>query len=508
MDNLLFKSFCLETFLSFSILFLLIYNVVFLMKKENNVPLIDSELISQISFILIACTLILLNTNFYGSLSNNLFFNDLSTIYIKIIVLIFSWIVLYIIKQSYIYQKLNHFEYLILFIFSILSLFLMISSRDLISFYLSMEMQSLCFYILSAFKKNSTFSVESGLKYFIMGSVVSGIFLFGSSLLYGTMGTLSLPYIHLIISDCGIFLYSNELYIIYILGCLFILSTLLFKLTCAPFHIWAPDVYEGAPITSTIIISTIPKIGIIYFLIRWFSSTPDMIFSIFLICCGMFSNFIGTLYAFGQKRIKRLIIYSSIGQIGFIICSISINNYEGYFFGWFYLIIYLLTSLLLWGHIISFYLFQSKFNSIKSLHLSHFTNLFYYNKYWSFNLLIALLSLGGIPPLVGFLSKFFILFEVIKYGAVKIAIFLIITSSVSVYYYIRLIKLMYFEPNVKDTLQIFPVYFDNKLNYCYLLYSLLIVLIIMLFFYPLLLLLSSEYLFLLSIDTHINSYIL
>jgi NADH-quinone oxidoreductase subunit N len=198
-------------------------------------------------------------------------------------------------------------------------------------------MQALCFYILASFKRNSAFSTESGLKYFISGAFISCIFLLGASLLYGALGTLNLNYINLLLS----FPFENELKNLQhfiILGSLCIIITLCFKISVVPFHFWSPDVYEGSPLSSTIIFSVLPKIIIFTFLIKWIFSISNIFFFIkelFLIL-GILSVFLGTFFSLKQKKIKKLIIYSSIAQIGFPVAALGSNLFDSYVFIFFF----------------------------------------------------------------------------------------------------------------------------------------------------------------------------
>jgi len=220
---------------------------------------------------------LLLNLKIEGFFSNFLFFNDYGTKIIKIIFILISFFALIFIFKSFSIQTLNFFEFFIILLFSILSSFFLISSYDLLSAYLAIEMQALCFYILASFKRNSAFSTEAGLKYFISGAFISCIFLLGASIIYGSLGTLNLNYINLLLSFSFENDFENLKYFI-ILGSLCIIITLFFKVSAVPFHFWSPDVYEGSPLSSTIIFSILPKIVIFSFLIRWVFAVSNIFF--------------------------------------------------------------------------------------------------------------------------------------------------------------------------------------------------------------------------------------
>lgn len=267
MDIIILKSFIPESFLSIAILFQLVFNIKVINNLKYNFPIIDREVFYQTLFIIVSLVFIYSNLKIEGFFSNFLFSNDESTRIVKILILLVCFFTLNTVFQSFSIQGLNFYEFFIIFLLSLFSLLLMISSSDLISFYLIIEMQSLCFYILASFKRDSSFSTEAGLKYFISGAFISGFFLFGCSILYGCLGTLNFNSLSLLFAfpftnfDSGFSYFLTA-------GVLCITSTLLFKIACAPFHFWSPDVYEGSPLSSTIIFSIVPKISLFFFFIK------------------------------------------------------------------------------------------------------------------------------------------------------------------------------------------------------------------------------------------------
>jgi len=297
---------------------------------------------------------------------------------------------------------------------------------------------------------------------------MSAVYLFGASLVFGTFGTISLPYIKTLLSLASPIEYDTFFACLFAIGCILITCTLLFKLECAPFHFWSPDVYEGAPVTSTVIISTVPKIPVVYFFVRWLSViSPNMqnfMITEFVICCGVLSCVLGTLFSFAQTRLKRLIVYSSIAQVGFIVSTSAITSLEGYTYVCFFLLIYLLTSLLGWGHIVLLYGFQLKFEPYATtIYLSNFSNLYKYNPGLSFSLAVLFFSLSGIPPLLGFFPKLYTLIELSNQKFVLTCFFLVLFSTISMYYYIRIVKLIFFEPKViLEQKQIYPTHLNDS----------------------------------------------
>jgi len=429
----------------------LVFNARLINNLNYNFPIIDKEAFNQTFFILFCLFMLFSNLEIEGFFSNLLFLNDNGAVLLKLFVVLSSLFVLVIISRGVNFQNLNFFEFYTVFLLSVFALLLLVSCYDFISAYLVIEMQALCFYILASFRRNSAFSTEAGLKYFISGSFISCIFLFGCSLIYGAMGTLNFNNLNLLLS----FPFSEDLlYVKYMLmvGCLFIFITFFFKVAAVPFHFWSPDVYEGAPLSSTVIFSILPKIVIFHFFMKCISAFSQIFyeFQYLFIAVGALSIFVGTFFALRQKRVKRLIIYSSITQVGFLVAALATNTVDGFASIYFFLFIYILTSVLTWAYITEFYSAQqevNKFNKIlfAPLFLSSLSNYFKLNKIGAFSLMILFFSVAGIPPLSGFLSKIFILFGLIGSDFWLISILIVLVSSISVFYYIRVVKILFFE---------------------------------------------------------------
>lgn len=501
MDLIILKSFLPEIFLSLCILVQLVFNAYLITDLKNNFPIIDKEILSQTFFILFCLLCLLVNSKIEGFFSNFLFLNDAGSRVVKILFVSICCSILLVLIRSFKLQKLNFFEYFSIFLMSVLSLLLLISSGDMITAYLVIEMQALSFYILASFRRNSAFSTESGLKYFISGAFISGIFLFGCSILYGIFGTLSFTNLSLLLAFP---LNDNfkELYSFLFIGVLMITITFLFKLSVVPFHFWSPDVYEGSPLISTIIFSIIPKFAIIHFFIKWLSITLDFFdnFSNLLLFCGFFSFFVGAFFALRQKKLKRLIIYSSIAQIGFIISGLSVSTLDSLISTYFFIIIYILTSILVWTHFSIFYSFKERTDSFKKrlstpLFVSSLSNLYKVNSMWSFSFQIIFFSIAGIPPLSGFLAKVFILSSIIESKNVFFSLLLAMISAVSVFYYLRVIKVIFFESkDLKLNNDQFQIVFNSPQfkSEC-LLISICLFLLLFFFFFPSFLLLICQY---------------
>jgi NADH-quinone oxidoreductase subunit N len=384
----------------------------------------------------------------------NTFIFDLLTANVKQILLISTICCLFIFEENLIRQQINNFEYFILILCAVLGLLFLISSYDLISLYLAIEMQSLCLYVLAASKKNSSFSTEAGLKYFLLGSFSSALLLFGMSILYGCTGTTNFENFTLLLSGVDLDNFSTTSSISNAL--LFVGAAFFFKIAAAPFHMWSPDVYEGSPTSSTIFFAVIPKIALFAVFIRMFqtvfSSFEDtlLIMTIFFSICSVI---VGSFAALKQRKLKRLLAYSSVSHVGYLLLAFSANSIEGTQALFFYLVIYMITSLSLWSVILSI---NTSTNTERSKTLIDFASVSTANPLIGLTGMMALFSLAGVPPLAGFYAKMAVFLSAIGSSLIFVSLIAILCSVVSSVYYIRLIKIMYFEPK-SDVSFVYPV---------------------------------------------------
>jgi NADH-quinone oxidoreductase subunit N len=390
-----------------------------------------------------------------GSLaSNNFVVNDYLSFVVKLVICLISVLFLVITNVSFRDEPINNnFEYAVLVITSILGLLLLCSANDLILAYLAIELQSVAFYIMAAFKKNSNYSVESGLKYFIIGSLSSALFLFGSSLIYGCVGSLSFDDLNMFLSlsSCDNSLTDAvgfKLTLVYI-GFIILCISILIKLAAAPFHFWSLDVYEGSPNSTTFFFAVVPKIGLFLLLMRicyvgFYEIFLDQ-YQLYFFIFAMLSIFVGSIGGLEQRKLKTLLAYSSISHTGYLLLSFSSGNIEGIQMMFYYLVIYMISGLCFW----SVYMFvrqkRSNYFNKTNKELGDLVLLKDSNPMLAFILAITLFSIAGIPPLVGFLAKVGIFLSVIKSSAHLVAVISILLSVISTFYYIRLIKILYFE---------------------------------------------------------------
>ena len=422
--NLIFP----EIFISLSIMFLLLVGV-FKSKSSNFVY--NLSIIS----LLISLALILnypIDTNI--SLFNNSYKIDYLSSFMKILTLISGIFVMFVSSKYIQITKIFKIEYPILTLSSILGMMVMISSNDLIVFYIGLELQSLALYVLASFNRDNLLSSESGVKYFVLSALSSGLLLYGCSLMYGFSNSTNFV---LIAENINSSSYGLTF------GIVFILVGLAFKISAVPFHMWTPDVYEGSPTSVTFFFSILPKIAAITVFIR-FLYIPFMNmfheWQLIIVFLSVASMLFGSIAAIGQKNLKRLIAYSSIGHMGYALAGLSTGTNEGIQSSIIYISIYIVMNLAFFSCIFMLRRKENYFEKIEDL-----SGLSSNHPILSFSLLIVLFSLAGIPPLAGFFAKFYIFVAVIDQSMYFLAIVGLLSSVIAAFYYLRIIKVIYFD---------------------------------------------------------------
>jgi NADH-quinone oxidoreductase subunit N len=432
-----------EFFLTTILLILLLFGVFYKKSQNNEKILIIKNLNTIIIYLLLIILILTYNIeNFSTTVMNGVLIINDFTQFVKMVLILTSIICFLIQKKYLIQQKINSYEINILLLISLLGLMVLISSNHFITLYLAIELQSLSFYILTASQRKSILSVEAALKYFILGSIASGFILFGSSILYVVLGSLNFSNIFLILSNIN-YLENTDLLISIIYGFIFIIIGLLFKIGVAPFHFWLPDVYEGAPNNITAFFAIVPKIAFIGILIRFFFDIffhISFFFELFFYITAILSMLIGSLSALQQKKIKRLLAYSSISHVGFILIGFTSNLLNNIPYILLYIIIYIIMSINLWTSYISL-----NINHKPIKYLTDLSGLYNINGLISIIMILNIFSLAGIPPLAGFFSKLFIFYSGIKNGYFSLIFFAVIISIISSFYYLKIIKIVYFE---------------------------------------------------------------
>ena len=334
--------------------------------------------------------------------------------------------------------KIFKIEYPILILCSILGMMVMISSYDLIVFYIGLELQSLALYVLASFDRGKISSTEAGLKYFILSALSSGLLLYGCSLIYGFTGSTNFQIISENISEnINVTQYGA------IFGIVFILVGLAFKISAVPFHMWAPDVYEGSPTSVTLFFATVPKIAALTIFIRiLYVPFLDLIneWQIIIIFLSIASMIFGAVAAIGQKNLKRLIAYSSIGHMGYALAGLAVGTNSGIQSSIIYMSIYLVMNLGIFCC-----LFMMKRNEVYFENIDDLSGLSKNHPVLSLSLMIILFSLAGIPPMAGFFAKFYIFMSVIEESMYFLGIVGLVSTVISSFYYLRIIKVIYFD---------------------------------------------------------------
>ena len=425
-----------ELFLTTSIMILLMLGVFY--KNSFN-------LIFKLSMIVLLATFILLfnhSVDTSAKLFNNSYTIDYLSLFMKALTLVAC---IFVMLSSFDYIKLigiNKIEYPILILSATLGMMIMISSYDLIVFYMGLELQSLSLYVLVSFNRDSLRSTEAGLKYFVLSALSSGLLLYGCSLIYGFSNSTNFD---LIAQNIDQFNTGS------IFGIVFILVGLAFKVSAVPFHMWAPDVYEGSPTSVTAFFAIVPKVAALTVFIRFlyvpFINLVDQ-WQMIIIFISLASMILGAVAAIGQTNLKRLMAYSAIGHMGYALAGLATGSNEGIQSTVIYLSIYLLMNLGIFSCI-----FMMKRKDIFYEDIQDLSGLSKNHPIISFCLLVLLFSLAGIPPLAGFFAKFYVFMAVIKVEMYTLAIIGLITTVISAFYYLRIIKIIYFD----DPKEIFEI---------------------------------------------------
>ena len=368
---------------------------------------------------------------------NTMFVDDGLARFLKLLLLASSGFSL-LLSTTYMDQaKLAKPEYPVLILFATLGMMLMVSASNLLSLYVGLELQSLALYVLAAFNRESAKSSEAGLKYFVLGALSSGLLLYGISLIYGYAGSADFVKLAFVLRDAP----HPMLGIIF--GMVFICAALAFKVSAVPFHMWTPDVYEGAPTPVTAFFSAGPKIAALGLLVRVLrepllalSPQWDQV----MVFAAVASMLLGSLAGLKQKNLKRLMAYSSIANVGYALTGIAVLSKSGLSAMLIYLAVYFLNTLGAFGVILCL-----RRQGKPAEELSDLAGLSKSNPLMALAMTMFMFSLAGVPPLAGFFGKYFIFLSAVQANMVPLAIIGVLTSVIAAFYYLRIIKVMYFD---------------------------------------------------------------
>ena len=426
-----------EIFLLLSTIFLLLFGL-YRGQKVRTGFIILSLLVLLISGWLVLCPHGLNG----GVFLDGMFASNYFTQFAKILILI-SGVLVLMLSSNYLREEGGRpFEFIILMLFALLGMMLMVSAADLLSLYMSLEMSSLALYVLASFDRDNARSSEAGLKYFVLGALASGMMLFGMSLVYGFAGSTSFEALTTLFDDQ--YILSKGI----VLGLILIIVGFCFKLSAVPFHMWTPDVYEGAPTPVTAFFATAPKIAAMALFTRFLLepfANADGQWQQIIVFVSLTSMLVGAFGAITQSNIKRLLAYSSIGHVGFMLMALAVGNNSGVQAILIYLSVYIFMSTGLFGCVLLMKRGGKPLENIRDL-----GGLSQNNPLMAIIMTICIFSMAGIPPMSGFFGKMYVVLAAIDGGLTWLAVVGVSTSVISCYYYLKIVKTMYFdEPEAK-----------------------------------------------------------
>jgi len=332
-------------------------------------------------------------------------------------------------------------EYFVLGLFAVVGMMVMCSAANFLTVYLGLELLSLALYAMIAFRRDSAEATEAAIKYFVLGAIASGVLLYGLSLVYGLTKTLDIGTVRQVLAGGSM---ANNM--VLILGLVFVISAIAFKLGAVPFHMWVPDVYHGAPTSVTLFLGTAPKIAGFALVMRLLVGGFEPLAASWqpiLILMAVLSMGLGNLLAIAQDNIKRMLAYSSISHMGFFLLGIASLGPNGFSSALFYVIVYSVMSLAGFGII----LMMSR-AGLEAENISDFKGLNQRSPWFAFLMLLVMFSMAGVPPLAGFYAKFLVIQAVVKSDLLWLAVLAVLFAVIGAYYYLRIIKVMYFDEPV------------------------------------------------------------
>ena len=372
---------------------------------------------------------------------SNLFVDDTLSDLLKLMLYLAVAVVL-IYSRSYIKTRdLYRGEFFVLVLFALLGMMVMVSASHFLTLYLGLELLSLSLYALVALQRDSRHATEAAMKYFVLGALSSGMLLYGMSMIYGATGNLELAKVAATIPSL------DHLDTVLVFGLVFVVAGLAFKLGVAPFHMWVPDVYHGAPTAITLFIGSAPKIAAFAFVMRLLvDGLGELVadWQPMLVLMAMLSMAIGNIAAIAQTNMKRMLAYSTISHMGFLLLGFLAGSANGYSSAMFYVLVYVLMSLGGFGMILL--LSRAGFEADQ---LEDFKGLNRRNPWYAFMMLLVMVSMAGIPPTVGFFAKLSVLQAALQAGYLWLVVFAVLMSVIGAFYYLRIVKLMYFDAAVE-----------------------------------------------------------
>ncbi len=407
------------------------------LKQSNRIAIYG---LSQFSLLIAAYFTFTTHAPGVGYAFTGAFVDDAMSDVLKLIIYLGTSLI-FVYTRQYIQQRgMYRGEFYALVLFSVVGMMIMVSGQNMLTLYIGLELLSLSLYALVALDRDNARATEAAMKYFVLGALASGMLLYGMSMIYGMTGSLNLADIHHVLIN------SQKTHSVLILGLVFIVAGLAFKLGAVPFQMWVPDVYEGSPTPMTMLISSVPKLAAFAFVIRLLAQglqTMAVDWQQMLLVMAVLSIIIGNVTAIAQTNLKRMLAYSTISHIGFVLFGLMSASINGFASALFYISSYVLMSLAGFGIILL--LSRKGFEADK---LDDLKGLNQRSPWTAFLILIVMFSMAGVPPTLGFYAKFTVLQAALQAGFLWLVVFAVLMAVVGAFYYLRVIKLMYFDEPV------------------------------------------------------------
>ncbi|TFW70824.1 NADH-quinone oxidoreductase subunit NuoN [Methylotenera oryzisoli] len=404
------------------------------LKQSNRIAIYG---LSQLGLLLAAYFTVTTHVPSVGYAFTGAFVDDAMSDVLKLMIYVGTSLIFVYTRQYIQLRNMFRGEFYALVLFSVVGMMIMVSGQSMLTLYVGLELLSLSLYALVALDRDNHFATEAAMKYFVLGALASGMLLYGMSMIYGMTGSLNISDInHVLMNGSGI-------HAVLVLGLVFIVAGLAFKLGAVPFQMWVPDVYEGSPTAVTMLISSVPKLAAFAFVIRLLAQslqTMAIDWQQMLLIMAVLSIVLGNVTAIAQTNLKRMLAYSTISHVGFVLLGLMSASGNGYISALFYIASYVVMTLAGFGIIL---LLSRK--GFEAQNLSDLKGLNQRSPWVAFLMLIVMFSMAGIPPTLGFYAKFAVLQAALQAGFLWVVVFAVLMAVIGAFYYLRVIKLMYFD---------------------------------------------------------------